>query len=148
MAVKNNTKPLAEIVQKSLAKITKNAELVSDAEEMEVSRKEIEDRAAAMGYMARCMTLATIPHSRLPDDTIVYERRNGDYTLSLRADPKYGLPFGVIPRLLMSWVSVEAVRTQSPQLRAYPRIAKKGFNGLYLRWVMKDEKLSIVDNIG
>jgi hypothetical protein len=109
MARENHTKSLTKVVQKV-------AEPVSDTEALAVAQQEIEAIRAETGYMARAMVLATLPHRKLPDDVIVYERQNGDYTLSLLANPKYGLPFGTIPRMLMSWVTIEVVRTQSPTL--------------------------------
>jgi hypothetical protein len=95
---------------------THDAEIVDPKEAMVAARQEIEAVQTVTGYMARAMVLATIPHSRPPDDMIVYSRQNGDYTLALRADPQYGLPYGTIPRMLMSWITMEAVRTQSPTI--------------------------------
>ena len=34
----------------------------------------------------------------------------------LRGDPKFGLPYGVIPRLILAWITTEAVRTKSKEL--------------------------------
>jgi hypothetical protein len=38
------------------------------------------------------------------------------FTLSLLASPKIGLPYGSIPRLLLAWVTTEAVKTKSREL--------------------------------
>jgi hypothetical protein len=116
MATNDSIKSLAEVVQKSISKKVVLAEPTDDSKELTVARQEIEAIQVTTGYMARAMALATIPHSKLPDDIIVYERQNGDYTLSLLANPKFGLPYGTIPRMLMSWVTMEAVRTQSPTI--------------------------------
>ena len=70
--------------------------------------------AGALGFMARAMVQATLPH-RKTEDTY-FERRNGNYTLSLLASPKIGLPYGSIPRLLLAWVTTEAVKTKSREL--------------------------------
>ncbi len=43
-------------------------------------------------------------------------RVNGPYTLGMSAGIGNKLPFGTLPRLLMAWVSTEAVKTQSPVL--------------------------------
>jgi hypothetical protein len=74
--------------------------------------------AGAVGFMSRALVLATMPYK--DPKTEVYTRRNGDFTLRIVAGyegdvpGKGGIPFGIYPRLLMSWVSTEAVRTQSP----------------------------------
>lgn len=39
-------------------------------------------------------------------------RRNGALTLSLSAPSDVGLPYGALPRLLLSWLTTEAVRTR------------------------------------
>lgn len=71
-------------------------------------------RAGALGFMARAFTIATMPH-RDPK-TAVFERTNGDFSFMMMGRPKIGLPYGSIPRLLVAWVSSEAVRTQSRHL--------------------------------
>lgn len=48
--------------------------------------------------------------------TDVFTRVNGDFRLRIIAGSERGIPFGIYPRLLMSWVATEAVRTQSPNI--------------------------------
>ena len=48
-----------------------------------------------------------------PGNRIRYTRQNGPYTLYMTAGGGNKLPFGNLPRLLMAYVSTEAVRTQS-----------------------------------
>lgn len=78
----------------------------------------IEDEAAreagALGFMARAMVQATLPHRKVEGNE--FERRNGAFTLTLLAPSKIGLPYGTIPRLLLAWVTTEAVKTQSREL--------------------------------
>lgn len=70
--------------------------------------------AGALGFMARAMIQATLPHRKV--DGPVFERRNGAFTLSLMAPPRTGLPYGTVPRLLLSWLTTEAVRTREREL--------------------------------
>jgi len=70
--------------------------------------------AGTIGYMARGLTIATMPH-REPKSP-VFERQNGQFTLSMIGRPSIGLPYGSLPRLLVSWVTTEAVRTQNREL--------------------------------
>ena len=65
-----------------------------------------------LGFMARMMTLCTLPRSN-PGNQTQYVRRNGPYTLTMFSSGKTKLPYGNLPRLLMAWVSTEAVQTQS-----------------------------------
>ena len=70
------------------------------------------NRGRALGYMARALVQATIPHSRTEGTTFV--RTNGDYRLSIISTT--GLPYGSIPRLLLAWFATEAVRTKSREI--------------------------------
>ena len=57
-----------------------------------------------LGFMVRLMALCSLP------------RTNGPYTLIMTATGTAKLPYGNLPRLLMAWVSTEAVRTQRREL--------------------------------
>lgn len=75
-------------------------------DKVEVIRQEI-------GYVARMLTLATLPHREPPKGTHSFSRRNGNFTLKVVCDPEFGLPFGVYPRLMMAVITSKAVREQS-----------------------------------
>jgi hypothetical protein len=84
----------------------------------EFVRAELEEARAAgeVGYMARITVQTTLPHRdpKVP----IFERTNGDLmTLTLMAPPRFGLPYGTIPRLLLAWVTTEAVRTKERELQ-------------------------------
>ena len=70
--------------------------------------------AGALGFMARAMVQATLPHRKV--EGTYFERRNGAFTLSMQALPKIGLPYGALPRLLLAWTTTEAVKTKSREL--------------------------------
>lgn len=70
--------------------------------------------AGALGFMARAMVQATLPHKKVEGNE--FERRNGNFTLSLLAPSKIGLPYGTVPRLLLAWVTTEAVKTKAREL--------------------------------
>ena len=65
-----------------------------------------------LGFMARLMALCSLPRSN-PGNRLQYRRVNGPYTLIVTATGKHKLPFGNLPRLLLAWISTEAVHTQS-----------------------------------
>lgn len=77
----------------------------------------IEDAA----YLARQFVQATLPHTDPKADT--WRRVNGNFALGIRAGfnvrtgESYGLPFGIIPRLLLFWITTEAVKTKNPRLQ-------------------------------
>ncbi|HLB43183.1 MAG TPA: hypothetical protein VJN02_10155 [Gammaproteobacteria bacterium] len=62
-----------------------------------------------LAFMARAMVMATLPHSK--PDGFSFQRKNGHYTLTMMANPEFGLPYGSLPRLLLAWVTREAKRT-------------------------------------
>lgn len=86
-------------------------QLISDALAIEA---EAAKDAGALGFMARALVQATLPHRRAEGNE--FTRVNGSYTLSLLAPSHIGLPYGTIPRLLLSWMTTEAVRTKSREL--------------------------------
>ena len=67
----------------------------------------------SLGFMARAMVQATLPHREVEGP--IYSRSNGEYKLSI-SNPDGGIPFGTIPRLVLSWVTTEAVKTGKPSL--------------------------------
>ena len=69
--------------------------------------------AGALGYMARALVQATIPHSATKETT--FTRKNGNYTFSITS-PNAALPYGTVPRLLLAWLATEAVVTQNREL--------------------------------
>ena len=87
------------------------SELFSDYLSGEVDQAR---RAGEIGYMARTLVLATLPHRRTVETSFV--RTNGAFRLAIMADPETGLPFGTIPRLLLSFLTTEAVRTKSLEI--------------------------------
>ena len=68
-----------------------------------------------LGFMARPMALCSLPRTN-PGNQHQYKRQNGPYKLIMVAGGDNKLPFGNLPRLLLAWVSTEAVRTQSREL--------------------------------
>ncbi len=81
------------------------------AEEIEQARQ-----VGELAYYARVMAQTTLPHRRLPPGVTEYVRENGQLRLTILAPSRTGLPYGSIPRLLLAWVTTEAVRTGEPRL--------------------------------
>lgn len=77
---------------------------------------EVEDAkdAGTIGYMARAMVQATMPHKRTTDTA--HERVNGNFHLTMLAPPSIGLPYGSVPRLMLAWIGAEVVRTRQREI--------------------------------
>jgi hypothetical protein len=93
--------------------------LIRDA--LEIEAREARD-AGALGYMARALTLATMPHRRTIENE--FERRNGAFTLTMLAPSRVGLPYGSLPRLLVAWLTTEAVRTREREIVLGERLSE------------------------
>jgi hypothetical protein len=84
--------------------------------------QEFEDRA----FAARELVQATLPHSEPLANLPIWSRANGNYTLAIRPgfmlnrktgqQENLGYPYGSIPRLLLFWITTEAVRQKSQHL--------------------------------
>lgn len=57
-------------------------------------------------YAPVALVVATLPHREVNGTEFV--RRNGRHTLSILAPSRVGLPYGVIPRLLVIWITTQA----------------------------------------
>ncbi|MBV8524986.1 MAG: hypothetical protein JOY71_23180 [Acetobacteraceae bacterium] len=84
-------------------------------------RTQPEPDPADIAFMARQLIQATLPHSD-PGKVEIWERRNGNLTLRIRPgwdhdrNRALGYPYGTIPRLLLFWITTEALRTKSRRL--------------------------------
>ena len=68
-----------------------------------------------LGFMARMLALCSLPRTN-PGQRKEYKRVNGPYALYMTAGAGNRLPYGNLPRLLLAWVSTEAVLTQRREL--------------------------------
>lgn len=70
-----------------------------------------------LAYMARELVQITLPH-RNPGDVPAWSRTNGNLSMTIRPgwdhekQKSLGYPYGSIPRLLLFWLTAEAVRTR------------------------------------
>ena len=85
-----------------------------------------------LGFMARMLVLCSLPRTN-PGNRKEYKRVNGPYTLYMQSGPGNKLPFGNLPRLLLAWVTTEAVRTGSREI-----ILGKSLSGFMRKLGMKD----------
>jgi len=71
--------------------------------------------AGALGFMPRLLVLTTLPHRR--PESHRFERINGRHFLRMSAPRRIGLPYGTYPRLLLAYLTTEAVRTKSREIQ-------------------------------
>ena len=67
------------------------------------------------GFLGRTMALCSLPRSN-PGNQIRYIRQNGPFTLVMTTTGLHKLPHGSNPRLILAWISTEAVRTGSREI--------------------------------
>jgi hypothetical protein len=70
--------------------------------------------AGAIGFIAKFLVQTTLPHRRQPGSH--YTRTDGRFTLRITDVGGAGLPFGSYPRLILIWMTTEAIRTASREL--------------------------------
>jgi len=109
-------KPDQTQATKQQLKLYENASLIAN---------ENAKTAKEMKFMARAMVMATMPHLD-PGDVQSWGRRNGDFSLIIQPGiiidkdtgetKSLGVPYGVIPRLLLCWATTEAVKTKSRKI--------------------------------
>lgn len=89
-------------------------------ESLAIEADEAKD-AGAIGFISRALTQATLPHRPIKGNE--FTRSNGNFTLSIISPSIIGLPYGNIPRLLVSWVTSEAVRVRCAELELGPSLS-------------------------
>jgi hypothetical protein len=72
-------------------------------------------RADELAFMARVLVQATLPHSD-PGDVKAFGRENGNFKLKIQPGIDTGVPYGSYPRLVLAWITTEAVRTKSRRI--------------------------------
>ena len=81
-----------------------------------MSSEKRESGSQILGFATRPFVLCGLPVRRPPQSHLIYERRNGFFTLQITGHPEFGLPFGQ-DRLVPIFLSTLAVRQQSQTIR-------------------------------
>jgi len=98
-------------------------ELLSEiAKDVFASEAEAARGTDNLGYMSRVLAQVTLPHSAQPGSE--YVRHNGKLTLSVLAPSHVGLPYGGLPRIILAWLTTEAVRTRDRTLVLGPSLSE------------------------
>lgn len=97
----------------------------TETSSLKISKRNFIDRAleideltagetGSVGYMSRVFVQMTLPHTKPAANE--FKRVNGSAKITMMADSEIGLPYGSIPRLILAWLSTEAIRTQSREV--------------------------------
>ena len=89
---------------------------VRKAEGIELVRYRRDTAQQRLGFASRPFVLCGLPLRRPPQSSLIYERRNGFFTLQITGHPDFGLPFGQ-DRLVPIFLATLAVRQQSQTIR-------------------------------
>ena len=85
-------------------------------ERIDLIRSDPERRGERLGFTSRPFVLCGLPLRRPPKSQLLYERRNGKFTLQLVGHPEFGLPFGQ-DRMIPIFLATLAVRQRNTVLR-------------------------------
>ena len=91
--------------QKNIEKLIVESLAIEDQEARE---------AGTLGFMGRALVQATMPHRKIDGNEFI--RENGSFRLTILSPSNIGLPYGSIPRLLMAWITTEAVKTKQREI--------------------------------
>lgn len=109
---KGDELPSSSVVPMSAVFDFKNDELPERVRELIQAHLAIEAQdaksAGSLGFMTRSLAIATLPHRKTEEFRFV--RRNGDFTLTMMTAHPQGLPYGRLPRLLLTWVCTEVAQ--------------------------------------
>jgi hypothetical protein len=105
--------------------LTKQQKKIIEAS-VTIGREQPTDQDKA--FLARQMVQTTLPHAD-PGNVPVWSRTNGNLTLIIQqgynADQTpVGHPYGIIPRLLLYWMTTEALRTKKRRLELGSNLAE------------------------
>jgi Plasmid encoded RepA protein len=105
-----------DILKHQHADLVVSRHKLRQAEGISLVREKREAGNQILGFATRPFVLCGLPIRRPPASTLLYERRNGFFTLQITGHPDFGLPFGQ-DRLVPIFLSTLAVRQQSQTIR-------------------------------
>ena len=104
------------ILQETICGLRISRRQVRKAEGIELVRHRRDTAQQRLAFASRPFVLCGLPLRRSPPSSLVYERRNGFFTLQITGHPNFGLPFGQ-DRLVPIFLATLAVRQQSQTIR-------------------------------
>lgn len=106
----------SSILQDRFAEFHVSRRRLRQAESIQLVRDRRNAANQQIGFASRPFVLCGLPVRCPPSSMLVYERRNGLFTLQITGHPDFGLPFGQ-DRLVPIFLATLAVRQQSQTIR-------------------------------
>ncbi|MBC8167578.1 MAG: replication initiator protein A [Bryobacteraceae bacterium] len=104
------------VVTRDFSEFVVSKQKLKKAEGICLVREKRDSATQTLGFTARPFVLCGLPIRGPPADQLLFERRNGHFTLQITGHPQFGLPFGQ-DRLVPIFLATMAVRQQSRIVR-------------------------------
>jgi hypothetical protein len=105
-----------QVLARDFGEFVVSKQKLKKAEGICLVREKRDSAIQTLGFTARPFVLCGLPIRRPPPDQLLFERRNGHFTLQITGHPQFGLPFGQ-DRLVPIFLATMAVRQQSRIVR-------------------------------
>lgn len=105
-----------QVLARDFGEFVVSKQKIKKAEGICLVREKRETATQRLGFTARPFVLCGLPIRRPPAGQLLFERRNGHFTLQITGHPHFGLPFGQ-DRLVPIFLATLAVRQQSQVVR-------------------------------
>ena len=105
-----------QVLARDFGEFVVSKQKLKKAEGICLVREKRETGTQTLGFTARPFVLCGLPIRRPPAGQLLFERRNGHFTLQVTGHPEFGLPFGQ-DRLVPIFLATMAVRQKSRIVR-------------------------------
>jgi hypothetical protein len=105
-----------QIIARDFGELIVSKQQLKKAEGICMVREKRDAACQTLGFTARPFVLCGLPIRRPPAGQLLFERRNGHFTLQITGHPQFGLPFGQ-DRLVPIFLATLAVRQRSQIVR-------------------------------
>jgi hypothetical protein len=108
--------PIGELLREQHPELLISRQKLEQARGIELVRIRREQQNQDLCFNSRPFVLCGLPVRRLPEDQLLYERRNGQFVLQVTGHPDFGVPFGQ-DRLVPIFLATMAVQQKSRTVR-------------------------------
>jgi hypothetical protein len=109
-------KTAGSILQHLCGGLIVSKQKLKQAEQIQLIRLNREQASQTVCFSSRPFVLCGLPVRKLPNDQLMYERRNGRFVLQVTGHPSFGVPFGQ-DRLVPISLATLAVQQKSQTIR-------------------------------
>jgi Replication initiator protein A len=112
----NSLESSGSILSRLHANLTISKQKLEKINRIELVRLKREQANQTLCFSSRPFVLCGLPVRRLPNDQLLYERRNGHFILQITGHPQFGVPFGQ-DRIVPIFLATLAVQQKSQLIR-------------------------------